>query len=362
MRQIVYALTGSEINPPILDRLVERFVERVRDDIEDIIWNASFLNMPEGHQLYEAFSALDSSRQASFCLDPLVFRSMCAAQLGMSNKTLGQLTKLAAEISTPKDALQGFSLGETIWVDIGSDYCATLDPTSPVFMLPLDPLSHDERNIVTCKLTAAIAEIDATAPSFGRLIRNYTRRIFVRKIEGQVSASEQVDSDLGAIRLRNVHTELYTHDQLVDDLIHESTHGFLGTFEHLYFPFNPYGFRGEDSVRPVSPWSFRSIQALPFIHACFVYFAMYHYCELRLRSGLADKEEVKRLYRRQNKYASGFLMPGRLSEYVSTLAPSDPRVLLAIDWLEQIMNSYFAMNVSEDAGEQRKDQPYKLVA
>ncbi len=269
MRQVVYALTGSEIKPPILDRLIERFAERVRDDIEDIVWSANFLGISEAEKLFSRFRAMGPPDQASLCLDPVVFNAVCAAK---SNTCVDTVTHLTNTVSVTRSNLgnhDGFWIGGTIQVDLGSDYCATVDPTSPVFLRPMESLTAEERRAVEHKLAGAIAEIDATSAVFGRLIRNYTRKIFCRKIEGMVPASEQVDTELGAIRLRNVHSDIYTHDQLVDDLIHESTHGFLGAFEYVNYPFNPYGFQAERWVRPVSPWSMRSIQVLPFVHACF---------------------------------------------------------------------------------------------
>lgn len=352
MRQIVQALMGEANCPPILDRLVDRFVVRVRDDFEDLIWDASCQAIPCAEPLYSSFVELAPSAQCAFCLSPIVFAALGDAKASMSTEAFEKLLTVTRHLAQGTEPDSGplagasahvpnvFTIAQTIKVDIASPHCAGVDPSSPVFMRPLDPLTDEEGLLVKAKLDSAMAEIDATAPAFGRLIRNFTRRIFVRKIAGHPPASEQVDTELGAIRLRNVHSDLYSHDQLVDDLIHESTHNLLGTFEYLYFPFTPFGFGPEPTVRPVSPWSLRPIQALPFIHACFVYFALFHYAQIRLQSGLASQEETRRLLKRQNHYASGFLMPGRTSDVVASLAMTDPRVVQAIDWLEQVIRNH----------------------
>lgn len=352
MRQIIYALTGSETVPPILDRMLDRFAQRVRDDFEDIIWSANFRGSALASRLFDSYSSLSDTDQIRLFLSPQLYDAICMISSDSSDEKLEQLLKIVlVAAKTAQDMENGqqvqFLLGGTITVDLGSEFCRRVDPTSPVFMAELDPMSKDEIATVQEKLGRALQEIDETAPGFARLIRNYTRTIFVRKVAAHVPASEQVDTELGAIRLRNVHSELYNHDQLVDDLIHESTHNFLGTFEYLEFPFNPYGQRPESWVRPVSPWSMRSIQALPFIHACFVYFAMFHYSERRRASGLADTDQMERLNARQNRHASGFLMPGRLSTYVSSLAATDPRVCQAIDWMETVIEERYRLTEAE---------------
>lgn len=46
MRQIVYLLSGNSTQPPILDRQIDRFIGKMRDEVEDIIWTASFNQSP----------------------------------------------------------------------------------------------------------------------------------------------------------------------------------------------------------------------------------------------------------------------------------------------------------------------------
>jgi hypothetical protein len=85
----------------------------------------------------------------------------------------------------------------------------------------------------------------------------------------------------------------------------------------------------------------RPIQVLPFIHAVFVYFAMLNYAQRRLQGGIDDVEERQRFIARRNRYASGFLMPGRLSEAVSSMTPMDPNAERAIDWMQNAVKSGF---------------------
>ncbi len=355
MRQIIYALTGAENPPPLLDRQLERFVQHLRDDVENIIWEATFLNVGGGRDLYDLFQQLGDAEKIGLFLSPEGFEAVHAASFNATDGTVSALIEVARksvarQVEQPWPCDQSIvteqipdrlRLGDTIIVDIGSALCRREDPTSPVLFLPYENLAAEEADSIRRKLHAAFTEIEHFAPSLARMIRNYTRTIYVRKIGEIPPASEQVDTELGAIRLRNVHSDNYTHDQIVDDLIHESTHNLLGTFEYLSAPFIPNGHRPPSDARPVSPWSMRPIQVLPFIHAVFVYFAMLNYAQRRLQSGINNIEERQRFIARRNRYASGFLMPGRLSDAVSSMTLMDPNAARAIDWMQNAVKTGF---------------------
>lgn len=351
MRQIVYLLSGNDVAPPILDRQLDRFVQRMRDDVEDIIWNASFVGSSMWAQLLDAYEILSIEERVRLFMSPNGFEAVYGAKRSISDRGISALlAELRAatnnidenEMAWPADSKIGtgsvpdsLRLGETIKVDLGSHHCRRIDITSPIFASAFEEFSLAEADSVREKLHMALAEIEANSPVLARLIRNYTRVIYVRKADNRLPSSEQVDSELGAIRLLNVHSNLYIQDQVVDDLIHESIHNLLGTFEYLNYPFIPVGHRPAAELRPVSPWSMRSIQLLPFLHAAFVYFGMLHYSERALQIGGIAPERRKSLLRRRNRYASGFLMPGNLSDFASSLGSADPRVLLALDWMQQ---------------------------
>lgn len=353
MRQIIYALSGAENAPPLLDRQLDRFVQRMRDDVEDIIWDANFRGHRQGAELYTLFRELGDADKIRLFLSPQGFEAIYAAARSCSEDNVAALIETARTSArpaqddiwpcdTPVDSgslPSRLRLGETIIVDIGTELCRRVDPTSPVLFMPYEELTHAETETIRRKLHAAFSEIEEFAPSLARMIRNYTRTVYIRKIGELPPSSEQVDTELGAIRLRNIHCDLYHHDQIVDDLIHESTHNLLGTYEYLNFPFIPVGFRPSPDLRPVSPWSMRSIQVLPFIHAAFVYFGMLNFAQRRLARGVDDPALRQRLIARRNRYASGFLMPGQLSEFASSLTDIDPRVARAMDWMQQAVRA-----------------------
>ena len=173
------------------------------------------------------------------------------------------------------------------------------------------------------------------------MIRNYTRTIFVRRNGTLLPSSEQDHVRLGAIGLRNVHLDSYTELQLADDLLHESIHNLLSTYEFMNFPFITFGGRKNGNARPVSPWSSRPIRVTPFIHAVLVYYTLLSFARLRLREEDLPAAERVIYQRRRNRYVSGFLSPGRLTQCPEGFADVDSRTLAMIDVVQDIVvNNY----------------------
>lgn len=346
MRQLVYALTGDGEPPPAVDRQLERFVQKTFDDLEDVTWTASFRSLDSARLLYSVFEGTESHERVKALLNPTVFESLLAASRKTNEENVQDLIQKISEAKksnlfdnskqqSRENSRHSNLVGGTIELDLFSEQCRRDDPASPVFFMPFEKPDQFEIVQISQKLEAAFEEIESYSPNHAHLIRNYTRKIYVRKAGNLPPSSEQVDTELGAIRLRNVHLADYDHDQLVDDLIHESTHNFLGTFEYLEFPFIPPTSRPSALVRPMSPWSFRPIQVLPFVHAVFVYYAMFNYVSKRLTRADLSYIERKSLLKRKNRYASGFLIPGKLRNFVSSLSNVDDRVLTAIDWMQE---------------------------
>ncbi len=357
MLQLVYALTGDDAAPPILDGLVDQFVTKLRLSLEDILWEGSLRKYKSAHEFLDVYDALSEEKRAAFLLCPETYRFFSACRFRRDPDHLERLLRhcrkyleldpreLLYSSATTDSPATGNSpvflslLDETTVIDGGSDACRRRDPTSPVFFRDYDPFPARDWATTVRKIEAAFREISEISPTFARLIKNYTRRIYVRKVGKLPPASEQVDTEIGAIRLRNVHLSSYDHDQLVDDLIHESVHNFLSSYEFVNFPFVKFGSQIDPNMRPVSPWSMRPIRILPFLHACFVYFTLFHYATRSLLLRKPGKRQKQALQRRRNRYVSGFLMPGRLRDHLGLSQEIDPRVLQCLDWLQEIVTA-----------------------
>jgi hypothetical protein len=368
--QIIYSLTAGGSCPPLIDNQVEHFVQKLKFQFEDLLWLTRLSSPETARAASAAYEALSARERYAFFLSPAVFSEMFRQQRAGKTPELRGLIELCVGESVLEASTQGtgearerwnplFSkavhaggvagnayvaplLGGSVTVDLASPFCRRSDMTSPVFFGDFVPFTEEEKERVLSKLSAAFAEIEATAPIFARIIRNYTRVACVRKREGALPASEQVSDEIGAIRLLNVHHPDYSHEQLMDDLIHESVHNLLSTYEYLEHPFQIVGGESDGDARPVSPWSMRPIRVLPFLHAVFVYFAILHYTLKRMERGELSAEQQRLALKRRNRYASGFLMPGKLSDYVKPFSNVDPRTLHAMDQMQQIIRRKFS--------------------
>lgn len=343
MLQIIATLTGRSV-APILDRMVLDYVSRLTNQVVDTLWLGKQQNINMCSKALELFGSLPESRRTRLLLSPVFYSRLHSAKFNPKTEVISLIIE---EISKMVDNDNGLDyldfspssvIGDTITVDSFSIFARRIEASSPVFFSPGDPLTEQEHTCILKKLSGAIDGVDAASMVFGRLIRNYTRVIYVRKIPGESPASEQVDSEIGSIRLRNVQDLSYDPLHLEEDILHESVHNFLATYEILNFPFIVYGgSNNKKAARPVSPWSWRPIQALPFLHAVFVYFALWNLNLLRLEGKSDNNSDKEEIVSRLVYCASGFLVPGRLSQCIKTLADVDVRVTQAIDWMQDIV-------------------------
>jgi len=217
MKQVIYALSGSAVAPPLLDRLLKRFIDRVKDDLEDALWKGTFDEKFAAREIYEVYGSLSERQQLELMLAPQFFCALSDAKRSGAIEEIqhfvdfvstqadsSNVVPVSADIPSVDLASDLFLLGGTIIVDLGSVYCQRVDPTSPVFMGEFEPLVAFEKKLILEKLRVAFDEVEKASPTIARLIRNYTRRIYVRKVGDHVPASEQVDTEIGAIRLRNI--------------------------------------------------------------------------------------------------------------------------------------------------------------
>lgn len=347
MLQLLTTLSVSRTGTPMIDELLALYLRHLKFDFEDLVWRANSAAIAHASHLIAIWESLESSQQIRLLLSPMFYQRMTACQgshLASHFQTLVDWIGTLQHSPDMQDDQLVNRVGGTILIDFGSEDCQRYDARSPVFHGDFIALTQHERAECCRKIQCALDEIDHTAPSMGRLIRNYTRLIYLRKHANPTLASEQVDSEIGAIRLRNVHLPQYTHYQLVDDLIHESTHNFLSTYEYLCFPFLLQGRSVCQTIRPVSPWSGRPILATAYLHAVFVYFVMLNFVTKQWswhQDQLTD-DQKSNLIQRRNRYSSGFLFPQSLSDQVSRLVDVDPRVSHAIDVMQASVKSRYS--------------------
>ena len=137
------------------------------------------------------------------------------------------------------------------------------------------PFAVDEARVALERLTAADAVLGALPSSWDTLVRSQTTVIVCRNdpsSQGFSSASTRLA--LGRPVFRNPHLPDATVADIVDGWVHEAVHGLLDTLE-LSEPLVRRG-AADDCPSVPSPWTGRALDLDTYVHAMFVWFALWH--------------------------------------------------------------------------------------
>lgn len=202
-------------------------------------------------------------------------------------------------------------LDDVIAVDFDSPVARNYEPRSGVLSQPRLDFTDQEKAAVMEKLSRALSAIDEVEPAYGFLIRNFVRRIIVRKSResanddpGRVFGSEHVPRQPGSMRLLNTHLPELSPDALMESLLHESTHNFLAAWELANGPFVPHS----QKDRAVSPWSGNGIPNSSYIHASFIYYVCHRMYTKHLLAVGNDPARVPYLHKRLAKFIAGYMI------------------------------------------------------
>jgi HEXXH motif-containing protein len=346
--------------------MVDRYVYKLKADLEEVAWQASYIDVNRAQEFISAYELLSEGAQIHFLLSPAVyeavtrFKSLPGAErlerfvtLMKDEASITAGTAIPAErdvseIWSPmgdtaiRRAEEGWSksqatrLDSFVVVDFDSPYALNVLPKSPTMCRPPEEFLTPEREATESKLAAALHYVDSVSPTMGHMIRNYTRTVRCRKVDGDSKiSSEHVTSTIGEIRLLNPQKDLYGERKLAEALVHESTHNLLSTYEYLNQPFVLVD--DDKQYRPVSPWTGNPIPVPSFCHAAFVWYALFHFSRRELeRPGLTDDERIE-IQTRRNHYASGFMAPTKLSDCLTDLGVFQSAVLPGIDKLQGVV-------------------------
>jgi len=342
--------------------MVEQYVEKLKFQFERVAWYSHYINKDQAERLITSYEALPVDRRLHFFLSPAVFElvsrsqadsvavltDLCESEVLIANGRLAEgLTGVWSAMGDEclhreTDGVvrtTATKLDSIITVDFDSPQALRISEKSPIMCQPPVPLSDRDRDIVVNKLQDALEYVDTVAPTLGRLIRNYTRAIRIRAAsDNSAFASEHITDTVGEVRYLNPQTERITVQRLAEALIHESVHNLLSTYEYLEGQFVLGG--ASLKYRPVSPWSGNPIPVASFIHAVLVWFTLFHFSLRELKYAGLDSEMRMEILRRRNHYASGFLVPARLSEYIRDLAYFNEKgILTTIDEVQRLVNT-----------------------
>lgn len=237
-------------------------------------------------------------------------------------------------------------IGDVIAVDFDSPLARSMDYASGVLSQPALALDEPEKERIVDVLRAGLELIDGSMPCYGRLIREFTRRIIVRKSLERVTdavpgasifASEHMTRQIGAIRLLNPHLPEFTPAMAAEKILHESIHNYLAACEYVHGSFCHRG----NEVRPVSPWSGNPIPNSSFIHAVFVYFACFKLMESAGAAGLlaGPEHDEARIRARTLQFVSGFLSNQSMTGFLVTAEGVEAVLLERLDAMQEAIRA-----------------------
>jgi hypothetical protein len=242
------------------------------------------------------------------------------------------------------------TIGGVITVDFDSPLSRRNELRSGVLCHDRVEMTSQERDAVAEKLGKALAIIDTSVPAYGLLIRNFTRRIIVRKTpfadsRPYAASSEHVPRQPGSIRISNPHLAAHSIYACAEQLLHESTHNFLAAFETAYGRF----FASDEQYRPVSPWSGNPIPNSSLAHAIFIYYVCY-----QLFNGFANRRDLmedgaRQIEERRRRFAVGFLIDQPLDSLFVAEADAAPDLRRSIQQVQTEIRALHAFDSLEIA-------------
>lgn len=254
---------------------------------------------------------------------------------------------MAYKLDNKWKSKQSFTIGHAVAVDFDSPLALRQEARSGVLGSQRLELTESERATVIAKLDISLNNIDQVLPEYGTLIRNFTRRIIVRKsverftgeepINGPLS-SEQVPHQSGAIRILNLHLDAYTVTACMETVLHESIHNFLSAWETMNGDF----VSSEQDYRPVSPWSGSLIPNASFVHAIFVYYVCHKlFSVLPQKINQCEEVDLDAAKQRLSTFATGFLVRRRVSDMLLLKDSLDNSLLETLDALEAKVHDFY---------------------
>jgi len=216
-------------------------------------------------------------------------------------------------------------LAGVIAIDFDSPVALNYEPRSGILSQPRLNFTDTEKQAVAEKLNKSLALIDSVTPVYGFLIRNFVRRIIIRKSietikssDGRsVFSSEHAPQQPGALRLLNTHLPDLSADALMENLLHESIHNFLAAWESV----NGLFVKSTQKYRPISPWSGNSIPNSSFIHATFIYYMCYRMYMRHLETIRSDESRKAHICKRLAVFISGFMINHHSADQLVLEAP-----------------------------------------
>jgi hypothetical protein len=167
------------------------------------------------------------------------------------------------------------------------------------------PLSAEEAERARDRLEQALDAIAGISAPASDLIRRYVKVVILRKdADGNRLMSCSYDHFTGKMGMLNTHSTTVTLPEIMNGLVHEAIHSFLYMLEEgrPFFPSEEVSY----SMKLQSPWSGRDLPLHSFLHACYVWYGLWHFWKKAVEAGFEPLAESRVML---NDARSGFFKP-----------------------------------------------------
>lgn len=241
-----------------------------------------------------------------------------------------------------------YLIDDTIAVDFDSPIASRYEPDSGTLSAHQLEHTEDEKQLVLEKLTTTLTNIDKASPILGLLMRNFVRRIIVRKsidssqvfknLDRAPLGSEHRPHQPSSFRALNIHHPQKTIVSCMESAFHESVHNVLAYWETV----NGYFAPADREVRPVSPWTGNTIPNHSLAHAVFVWYALHRLFErCVLEAAELEECDVGEIRRRLATFASGFLIQRPLTQCFTHSSEVDGELRHAIRSMQENIRRFY---------------------
>ena len=247
-----------------------------------------------------------------------------------SDEVTGYLIDLLAGEAPAPEALPGF-------------VCRVMG-TVPVFT---DPPDDEDLVAAVARVELELGRLDEVSPSATAYVRSVMRELHLVRDDSRPGFfSNSPQGFVGRAVITNPGLEMVDEVMLVEAVVHEATHGFVGMSEAIglagldpaerwLLDDEPYD--GESRV--VSTWTGKALDIPTYLHACFVWWALLHLWSSVCGTGAFDERRVRV---RIVKAAGGFRGNALVEELRPWAHLIQPELLRTLDQMGRRVDTLLA--------------------
>lgn|GEM_PF-6922508 len=148
-------------------------------------------------------------------------------------------------------------------------------------------------NVQACidKIIHGYGIIESVPKRIDRVIETFLTTLILEFDDSDCPGSYSQPDLIGTSTIMNVHSSEATPWYLADALVHETIHCYLFTIEQATGDSLYYKKTKDLGLTIQSPWTGRDIEVHFFVHACFVWFGLFHFWDQYVKFNAQNRKE-----------------------------------------------------------------------